>query len=259
MLSAYLVNRCSPPIEVVCGTRVENSEEYNDPSNCKGAVERWAEDEVVLNPPLPGMPLNPPTENKTYYGPASVVGSRSRRNVVQAAQEDRNVDFLNPARFTKLFLHQEHGHWEKCADEEEPEKRAVLRTKRKESSRTQCTPYHTRVEVSFRKWAGETVGRLVGANIGYMLQCPVNNWNLAQRADDNANSLDYKQISRGDLAAVSKLKWSIFVFETRARLHCSKDRVLSLGRTTNPWCQWYNPSQKTKYLPGPCLPKYSRR
>jgi hypothetical protein len=29
--------------------------------------------------------------------------------------------------------------------------------------------------VSFRKWAGETVGRLVGANIGYMLQCPVNN------------------------------------------------------------------------------------
>ena len=89
-IGAYLVYRGAPPAEAVRSFYPEHSEEYDDCRNGDGAVERRAQHESVSFPPCNILLLNVNPKEKSNNSPATIVRCRSRRQVIQTAEQQRH-------------------------------------------------------------------------------------------------------------------------------------------------------------------------
>lgn len=195
----------TPPRKLLGGTGVENGKEDDDAGNGDGAVEGGREDEVVATPPFAGTALHEEAEKQADDGPTAVVGARGRRDVVEAAEEQRHVDLGEPGDVGKDAPPQEvDDDGESGAEEGEVHEGPVERPLGQEAPGAQRTPHHTRVEMSARERTREAVGGLVEVtNVGDMVQRPVDHRHLAQGSGHDARELDDEEAYRRDLESRS--------------------------------------------------------
>lgn len=198
--AAHLVHVRPPPGEVVRAARVKHREEDEDASDGDRAVERRAEDKVVPLPPVVLAPADPEAEDQADDGPAAVVRARRGGDVVEAAEEEGDVDLAEPAGLREDVLPQEpDGDGQQGAEEEEPEEGVVEGARGEEAAGPDGAPDHGGVEVGAGEGAGEAVGGLFGADVGDVVERPVDHGDLGQCADEDADGLDQEELPRGDL------------------------------------------------------------
>lgn len=190
--NTHLVDVGSPPREVLRCTSVEYGKEYENTSDSHRAVQRRAQNKVEAAPPALLPALDKHAKEKTEQGPTAIVGTRGGRNVVEPTKEEGYVDLGQPLHLREDPLPQEvDGNRENSTDEEEPEQRPIQCSLLEEPTGAKSAPDHATVEVSTRKGAREAVGcGLWVADIGDMIQGPVEDGNLAKSTDDEANNLD---------------------------------------------------------------------
>lgn len=93
-----------------------------------------------------------------------------------------------------------HGDRQQRAEQEEPQQGVIQRARREEAARHDGAPYHARVEVRAREGAGEAVGRQVRADVRDVGQGPVDDGDLRQGADEDADGLDEEELAGRDLS-----------------------------------------------------------
>lgn len=164
----------TPPLELFRDTSVEQGKKDDNTSDGDRAVQRGAKHEVVAPPPDRLPPLDDEPEKQAHDGPASVIGAGSGRNVIEAAHEQRHVDLPQPCGAGKNALTQHvDDDWQRGADEEEPQQVPVHGALGEEAAWAQGAPHHAGVEVGAGERAGEAVGGVLGADVGDVVEGPV--------------------------------------------------------------------------------------
>ncbi len=191
---------CSPPLKPARSTSIEYREEDEDSRNRHGAVHGRAQDEVVLFPPQSLPLLHPQAKHQSHDAPATIVDAGRRRDVVERTEEQRYMDVLQPLGVGKhAALENEHNGREHGAHEEEPQQGPVQGARRKEAPRSDGAPYHAGVEVGARKGTLEPVVCLVSADVGDVVESPVEDCDLRDCAHYYANGLYEEELSSRDL------------------------------------------------------------
>lgn len=167
------MNIGSPPLKVAGSAGIEDGEEDQNPRYGHGTVHGRAENKVVLLPPQPLALLDPETKNEADNAPAAIVGTGCRRNEVETAEEQGNVDLFEPLRLGEDVVLEDVDHRrQQSTEEEEPEQITVQSAICKEAARSNGTPDHAGVEVGAGKGTCETVVGLVGADVGDVVEGP---------------------------------------------------------------------------------------
>lgn len=138
-MSTYLVNVGSPPFKVLACTGEEYREEDEYPSDTHRRVQSRAENKIVFAPPSVEMLANDQGKKQTEDCPTAIVHASRRRQEIQAAHEERNVNSL-PQRVGVSAAQDVNGDRENGANEEKIEKSGIPDLTLEIATRTNRTP-----------------------------------------------------------------------------------------------------------------------
>lgn len=88
---SHLVNSRAPPRKALVCSGIEDREENYDACDRHGTVQCSAEDEIVLLPPSKRPLLYQESKNEAYDDPTAIICTCSRGQVVQSAEEKRDM------------------------------------------------------------------------------------------------------------------------------------------------------------------------
>lgn len=184
--------------------RIKHRKENHHARNRHRAIQRRAQHEIVLAPPRPRAPFDHHPEHQPHNRPAPVIRPRRRRDVVQSAQEQRDVH-VPPQSARAPPLQQPHPDGQDAAEQEEVDQAVVGGARREEAARADGAPDDVGVEVGAREGAREAVGGGGGADVWDVIEGPVDDADLAEGGDGEADELDEEERACGDLGDVSEL------------------------------------------------------
>lgn len=117
----YLVHRRTPPVELASSGSIEDRKEDENTCNRHRAVHGRAQYEVVILPPQALPLLYPQAKYQAHNTPAAIVDAGGRRDKIESAEKQRDVDVLQPLGvWEDTTLENENNRGEYGAHKEEP-------------------------------------------------------------------------------------------------------------------------------------------
>lgn len=185
--------------------RILQTEEDDDDRDGHTRIHSRRQDIVVLCPPTKVSPTDHELEDESDDKPGDVVDSRSRRNKTRSAEDDRNIDILEP-RLGILLRQIPRNHRQHRSNKEEVRQRVINLSRRELSRRTDNTPDDTRGSKHLRARADESALLRLLTHPRDIAEHPRLHAKLGRPSDDGSNDLRREHRAGWELHVMTKLE-----------------------------------------------------